>query len=168
MYKYILFDLDGTLTDPGLGITNAVMHALKKFNIEAPDRSELYKFIGPPLKDSFMKYYGFCETEADRAIAFYREYLRRMLEIIPDLIEQLRSEDTESAPDILKFSSEIIRFASDKFIVFLFETLLFPLLNTSLVFPFPLIEYFLVESFHGISEAALEAESFTEYPFLKK
>lgn len=40
--------------------------------------------------------------------AFYREYLRRMLEIIPDLIEQLRSEDTESAPDILKFSSEII------------------------------------------------------------
>lgn len=40
--------------------------------------------------------------------AFYREYLRRMLEVIPDLIEQLRAEETESAPDILKFSSEII------------------------------------------------------------
>lgn len=40
--------------------------------------------------------------------AFYREYLRRMLEIMPDLIEQLQAEETDSAPDILKFSSEII------------------------------------------------------------
>ena len=76
MYKYILFDLDGTLTDPGLGITNAVMHALKKFDIEAPDRSELYKFIGPPLLESFQKYYGMSEEESQMALQYYREYFK--------------------------------------------------------------------------------------------
>ena len=76
MYKYILFDLDGTLTDPGLGITNAVMHALKKFNIEVADRSELYKFIGPPLLDSFAKYYGMSNEECQLALQYYREYFK--------------------------------------------------------------------------------------------
>ena len=76
MYDTILFDLDGTLTDPGEGITNSVAYALRKYNIEVTDRSELYKFIGPPLKDSFMKYYGFDEAKAEEAIAFYREYFR--------------------------------------------------------------------------------------------
>ena len=51
-YKYIFFDLDGTVTDPGLGITNSVMYALKGFGIEETDRTKLYRFIGPPLADS--------------------------------------------------------------------------------------------------------------------
>lgn len=48
-YDVVLFDLDGTLTDPGEGITNSVIYSLKKYNIQIKDRSELYKFIGPPL-----------------------------------------------------------------------------------------------------------------------
>ena len=56
--KFVFFDLDGTLTDPGIGITNSVMYALKKFGIEEKDRKELFRFIGPPLIPSFMKYYG--------------------------------------------------------------------------------------------------------------
>ncbi len=75
-YKYILFDLDGTLTDPGTGITNSVMYALRKFGIEVSDRSELYKFIGPPLWDSFENYYGFSKEEAKTAVEYYREYYR--------------------------------------------------------------------------------------------
>ena len=47
-YSHIIFDLDGTLTDPGLGITNSIIYALKKFDIES-ERSALYKFIGPRL-----------------------------------------------------------------------------------------------------------------------
>lgn len=74
MYEYYFFDLDGTLTDPGIGITNSVMHALKKYEIEVSDRSELYKFIGPPLADSFMNYYGFTQERAMEAIGYYREY----------------------------------------------------------------------------------------------
>ena len=76
MFDTVLFDLDGTLTDPGEGITKSVEYALKKFDIITQDRRELYKFIGPPLKDSFMKYYGFSEEKAEQAIAYYREYFR--------------------------------------------------------------------------------------------
>ena len=47
MYRYVLFDLDGTLTDPGEGITNSVMHALRRMGIEPPEREALYPFIGP-------------------------------------------------------------------------------------------------------------------------
>lgn len=74
MYNTVLFDLDGTLTDPGIGITNSVAYALKKYGIEVEDRKSLYPFIGPPLQDSFMKYYGFSEEKALEAIWCYREY----------------------------------------------------------------------------------------------
>lgn len=74
MYEYILFDLDGTLTDPGIGITNSVAYALKRWNIEVEDRKSLYRFIGPPLQDSFREYYGFSQEDALRAVDVYREY----------------------------------------------------------------------------------------------
>ena len=75
-FEHILFDLDGTLTDPAVGITNSVMYALKKFNIEVSDRSRLYQFIGPPLADSFRVYYGFSEDQAKQAVEYYREYYK--------------------------------------------------------------------------------------------
>lgn len=72
-YKYILFDLDGTLTNPALGITNSVMYALKKFGIEVKVRTDLYKFIGPPLTYSFKEYYGFTDEQTLMALSYYRE-----------------------------------------------------------------------------------------------
>ncbi|NLA73719.1 MAG: HAD family hydrolase [Clostridiales bacterium] len=75
-YKYVLFDLDGTLTDPVEGITNSIIYALKKYNIEISGREELYKFIGPPLLESFEKYYGFSKEEAKKALEYYREYYK--------------------------------------------------------------------------------------------
>ncbi len=76
MYETILFDLDGTLTDPAEGITNSVAYALRKYGIEPPERRELYCFIGPPLADSFRKYYGFSEDEGQKAVEVFREYFR--------------------------------------------------------------------------------------------
>ena len=76
MYQNILFDLDGTLTDPGMGITNSVMYALKKFNIEVEDRTSLYRFIGPPLKGSFEEFYGFSGEQSELAVRYYREYFK--------------------------------------------------------------------------------------------
>jgi phosphoglycolate phosphatase len=75
-YEYILFDLDGTLTDSGIGITNSAKYALEKYGIEVSDRSELYRFIGPPLLDSFENFYGFTKEEARTAVEYYREYYR--------------------------------------------------------------------------------------------
>lgn len=73
-FEYILFDLDGTITDPGEGITNSVAFSLKTYGIEVSDKKELYTFIGPPLYASFMKYYGFSEEQAVEAVDRYREY----------------------------------------------------------------------------------------------
>lgn len=73
MGKYILFDLDGTVTDPETGITLSVAYALKHFGIEVEDTGSLRKFIGPPLLDSFMDFYGFSEVKAVEAVDKYRE-----------------------------------------------------------------------------------------------
>ncbi len=76
MNQYLLFDLDGTLTDPKLGITTCVQYALHAFGIDEPDLDKLEPFIGPPLKDSFMEFYGMEEAQAERAIEKYRERFR--------------------------------------------------------------------------------------------
>ena len=96
-YKYILFDLDGTLTDPGLGITNSVIYSLKKLGIEETDKEKLYKFIGPPLFESYMKYYGFDKDTADKAVELYREYFKvtglyenEVYEGIHDMLDSIR------------------------------------------------------------------------------
>ena len=73
-YDIILFDLDGTVTDPKEGITNSVAHSLRSYGIEVEDKNQLCKFIGPPLYDSYMKYYGFSEQKAVEAVERYREY----------------------------------------------------------------------------------------------
>lgn len=73
-YKYLLFDLDGTLTDPKEGITTSVQYALRAFGIDEPDLDKLEPFIGPPLRESFMNFYGFDEKGAEEAIVKYREW----------------------------------------------------------------------------------------------
>lgn len=75
-YEYILFDLDGTLTDSAPGIINGVIYTLEKYGIEVSDRNSLYKFVGPPLVDSFENYCGFTEEKARKAIEFYFEYYK--------------------------------------------------------------------------------------------
>lgn len=72
MIKYLLFDLDGTITDPKEGITKCVQYALSKFDIEE-ECDNLLSFIGPPLTDSFMDFYGFDKQKAELAIKYYRE-----------------------------------------------------------------------------------------------
>lgn len=69
-----MFDLDGTLTDPKIGITTSVHYALAKFGIEVADRETLVPFIGPPLIESFERYFGFSHEQAREAVAAYREY----------------------------------------------------------------------------------------------
>ena len=97
MFDYLFFDLDGTLTDPALGITNSFIHALKYFDLEIPSYQTLCTFIGPPLPETFKTQFGFTEEKASEGVKKYREYFatKGLLENsvypgIPELLDSLK------------------------------------------------------------------------------
>jgi len=73
MAKHILFDLDGTLTDSGLGIIRSIEYALNKVGYKLPADFEMRKFVGPPLSVSYSEFCGFEGEKLEDAIKFYRE-----------------------------------------------------------------------------------------------
>lgn len=99
MKKALLFDLDGTLTDPGEGITKSVQYALERMGRPEPDRDKLRAFVGPPLLEQFMAFGGFDRQEAARAVELYRErfapvgiFENTVYPGIPELLESLRAK----------------------------------------------------------------------------
>lgn len=99
-FEYILFDLDGTITDSGEGITKSVQYALKYFDINVEKLEDLNKFIGPPLKDSFKKYYNFDDEKAELGLKKYREYYAEkgifensLYDGVVDLLEGLKKNN---------------------------------------------------------------------------
>lgn len=96
-YDLILFDLDGTLTDPWEGITKSVQYALAKMDIDEPDRHKLTAFIGPPLMESFQHFYHLDPEQAWLGVQYYREYFAEyglyentVYEGVPKLLESLK------------------------------------------------------------------------------
>lgn len=77
-YQYLLFDLDGTLTDSKLGITRSVQYSLEKMGREIPPADELLSFIGPPLVSSYQEFCGMSEEDAKKATSIYRERYARI------------------------------------------------------------------------------------------
>lgn len=71
---YLLFDLDGTLTDPKIGITKSVQYSLRSLGINVDDPDDLIAFIGPPLRESYKQFYSFTDDQAEKAVEKYREY----------------------------------------------------------------------------------------------
>ena len=97
MFQSVLFDLDGTLTDPKEGITKSVQFALHQQGIMESDLDKLEPFIGPPLKDSFMEYYGMTQEQALLAIEDYRKrfapigiFENKVYAGIPEMLEKLK------------------------------------------------------------------------------
>lgn len=100
MSQIILFDLDGTLTESGEGITKCVQYALSRFGIEEPDLEKLQCFVGPPLLESFMAYAGLSREDAEKAVEYYRErynttgiYENRLYPKVRELLELLKVND---------------------------------------------------------------------------
>lgn len=93
MYQAILFDLDGTLTDSGEGITKSVQYALEKIGKPEPDLQKLRIFVGPPLLEQFEEYAGIDEETAKKAIEYYRERYAPVgiyeNELYPGIVEML-------------------------------------------------------------------------------
>ena len=99
MKQILLFDLDGTLTDPGEGITKSVAYALEKMGRPPLDQRTLYNFIGPPLMDNFMEVCGFTKDEAMEAVGHFRAYFtpqgifeNRAYDGIGELLRTLREQ----------------------------------------------------------------------------
>lgn len=98
-FSHILFDLDGTLTDPKIGITKSVQYALAKFGIIEDNLDRLEPFIGPPLTHSFKEFYNFSEEDAWQAVQYYREYFadkgifeNQLYPGIPELLTMLTQQ----------------------------------------------------------------------------
>jgi phosphoglycolate phosphatase len=116
----ILFDLDGTLTDPKEGIVNSILFALNKLGIHENNIYELDTFIGPPLRDSFLKRYNLNDDLADKAMLYYREYFsvkgiyeNKIYPGVKDLLELLSSRNYQlyvatSKPTV--YSDEILNY----------------------------------------------------------
>ncbi len=95
-YQYILFDLDGTLTDSAPGITRCVKYALEQSGIKETDFEKLRRFLGPPMENSFREFYGFSEEDAAKAAALYRSqyndggiFENSVFPGIPQMLEKL-------------------------------------------------------------------------------
>lgn len=96
MYKYLLFDLDGTITDSFEGVSKSFAYALESYGIKVDDLQTLRPILGPPLRESFVSLFGFSEEEALKAVEKYREryvnhYLdeNRIYDGIPELLKKL-------------------------------------------------------------------------------
>lgn len=109
MYKYVLFDLDGTLTDPAEGITNSIMYAQEKMGLEVWDREKLLFFIGPPLKEAFMEKFGLSEEKAKEMVAHYRvEFPRK------GIYENRVYDGIKEVLTSLKASGKVLALATSK------------------------------------------------------
>lgn len=107
--KYILFDLDGTLTNPMMGITKSVRYALNYYGIEVDDLRDLLPFIGPPLRESFRDFYGFDEVKAQEAVEKYREYFS-----VDGLFDNEVYEGIEACLKELKANGKVLLLATSK------------------------------------------------------
>lgn len=96
--RYILFDLDGTLTDSREGIIRSILHALNYYGIQVEDQDTLRPFLGPPLAESFRKYFNFSQEQSLEAVGYYREYFavkglleNRVYDGVEELVKNLQN-----------------------------------------------------------------------------
>ena len=118
-YKYVAFDLDGTLTDPEGGLTSGFAYALTKMGINYGDKKNLRRFIGPPLKAEFRRVYSLTDREAEECVRLFREYFsvygwwdNKLYRGVPEMLSSLKASGKKlllatSKPEV--FAKKILR-----------------------------------------------------------
>ena len=136
MYKYVFFDLDGTLTKSEFGIMAAATKALKSFGIEIPDTEILKKFIGPPLYVSFHDFYGLSEEDTLEAINIYRQYYAKegvyqapLYEGVREMLEKLKSAGCTLVITTSKPETMAVKVAENDGISVFFDGIIGPALD---------------------------------------
>lgn len=121
MIKYAFFDLDGTIMCSDPGVIECVKYSIEKSGFPMPDIKTLFKFIGPPLRDSYIDFCSMTEEQSMRAIAYYRERYNAKgifeCEVYPGIIElfaRLKSNGVIIATATSKPEHMAVRIA-DKF-----------------------------------------------------
>lgn len=96
-YSTVLFDVDGTLCNPGKSMIECARYALSKFDIHETNDENLRRLIGPPLEHAFRDYYGFDQAQADQAVTYFRDMMQREgIQLyepypgVPDLLDDLK------------------------------------------------------------------------------
>lgn len=118
-YKFIAFDLDGTLTDPEAGLTSGFAYALTKMGLPYEDKKSLCRFIGPPLKRELCSVYNLSDSDGEECVRLFREYFsvygwwdNRLYDGIPEMLEKLKADGkvlvlATSKPEV--FAKKILR-----------------------------------------------------------
>ena len=94
-YKYVAFDLDGTLIDTSEGIFSSIRYAVKESGLRELTDEELHTFIGPPLQRTFNKYYGLTGGALDKVMADYRYIYKKS--------EMFKAKPYDGIFDVLAF-----------------------------------------------------------------
>mgnify|MGYP000959738074 CR=1 FL=1 len=113
-FTHILFDLDGTLTDPRLGIGNSLKYALRQMHIDGYSDEILEKFVGPPLQHGFKTLFGLNERHTNLAVEHFRTYFgtKGMYENEPyQGIKELLEELHLSGKRVYVVTSKLEKFA---------------------------------------------------------
>ena len=110
-YSTILFDVDGTLCDPGKSMIECARYALSKFDIHETDDENLRRLIGPPLEHAFRDYYGFDEAQSEQAVTHFRDMMQRegvqLYEAYPGISELLKFISAQQ-PNVVVDKEEIL------------------------------------------------------------
>ena len=110
---YLLFDLDGTISDPKEGMAKSVQYSLQALGIQLDDTDSLTRFIGPPIRDSYRNLFGLNSEETEIAVTLYREYFSKT-----GIFENILYEGIEVMLKTLKEMGKTLILATSKATVY--------------------------------------------------
>jgi phosphoglycolate phosphatase len=158
-YETILWDLDGTLTDPKPGITRSVQHALRELGVEVADADTLTPYIGPPLREGFARHHGIPEHQLEDAVLHYRArftdvglYENAVIDGVPELLARLRADGRRMAIATAKPEAQALLVLEHFGLLELFDVVGAATLDTTRITKDDVIEYTL--ELLGISDDA--------------